>query len=271
MTTEQFVNKYNGKGIDFDGQFGNQCMDLAAKFVQEVWGHSGWDIARGFAYQVWTQFDSLPVSKYAHRVPNTPTGVPPEGALMVWGQGIGSAGHISVVRGGSNTNVFQSFDQNWNGHQYCEPVLHSYNHIYGWIVLNQATQPKGDIMDTSTGGELYLTALHRPAENAGSAGQWNGQPARDALIKLRSEPEWQTVDTKVRMFDALNAKVTELSKNPTKAELEAVVNQLKQAQSEVETLKAKTPDDKAAEVVAEKIGSLAKFVALVAKFVKGGK
>lgn len=270
MTTEQFVAKYNGKGINFDGQFGNQCMDLANQFVQEVWGKNGWDIARGFAYQVWTQFDSLPVSKYAHRVPNTPAGVPPEGALMIWSQGIGSAGHISVVRAGSNTNVFQSFDQNWNGHSYCEPVLHNYNYVYGWIVLNE--QPKQEeVMNTEAGKELYLTALHRPAESDGAAAQWNGRPLRDALIVLRSAPEWQTTDVKVKNFDALQAKVNELSKNPTKAELEAVVAQLKQAQSEVETLKAKTPDDKAAEVVADKIGPLAKFIALVAKLVKGGK
>ena len=197
MTTEQFVAKYNGKGLNFDGQFGNQCMDLAAQFVQEVWGKSGWDIARGFAYQVWTQFDSLPASKYAHRVPNTPTGVPPEGSLMVWSTGIGSAGHISVVRGGSNTNVFQSFDQNWNGHQYCEPVLHNYNYVYGWIVLNE--QPKQEIvMNTDAGKWLYRVGLHREAENDGAAAQWNGLTPAAALARLQGEPEWQVTDTKVK-------------------------------------------------------------------------
>lgn len=269
MTTEQFVAKWNGRYLDWDGNYGAQCMDLAAQYVQEVWSHSGWDIARGFAYQVWTQFDSLPVSKYAHRVPNTPTGVPPEGALMVWGTGIGSAGHISVVRGGSNTNVFQSFDQNWNGHSYCEPVLHNYNYVYGWIVLNETKQE--EVMNTEAGKELYLTALHRPAENDGAAAQWNGRPPRDAFIALRSAPEWQATDVKVKNFDALQAKVNELSKNPSKAELEAVVAQLKQAQGEIDTLKAKTPDDKAAEVVADKIGPLAKFIQLVINRVKGGK
>lgn len=269
MTTEQFVAKYNGKGINFDGQYGNQCMDLAAQFVQEVWGHSGWDIAKGAAYQVWTEFDSLPVSKYAHRVPNTPTGVPPEGALMVWGTGIGTYGHISVVRAGSNVNVFQSFDQNWNGHSYCEPVLHNYNYVYGWIVLNETK--KEVVMDTNAGKELYRTGLHREAENDGAAAQWNGRTPADALAVLRGAQEWQVTDAKVKNYDALQAKVNELSKNPTKAELEVVVNQLKQSQAEVETLKTKTPDDKAAEVVADKVGPLAKFIGLVINLIKGKK
>ena len=138
MTTAQFIAKYNGKPIDFDGRYGNQCMDEAAQFVAEVWGKSGWDIAKGFAYQVWTEFNTLPVSKYAHLVANTPSGIPPEGALVVWSTGLGQAGHIAVARAGSTTSVLKTFDQNWNYHQYCEPVDHNYNYVYGWIVLNAA-------------------------------------------------------------------------------------------------------------------------------------
>ena len=136
MTTAQFIAKYNGKPIDFDGRYGNQCMDEAAQFVAEVWGKSGWDIAKGFAYQVWTEFNTLPVSKYAHLVANTPSGIPPEGALVVWSTGLGQAGHIAVARAGSTTSVLKTFDQNWNYHQYCEPVDHNYNYVYGWKALS---------------------------------------------------------------------------------------------------------------------------------------
>lgn len=270
MNTAQFVAKYNGKGINFDGYFGNQCMDLANQFVQEVWGKSGWDIARGFAYQVWTEFNSLPVSKYATRVPNTPTGVPPAGALIVWSTGVGPAGHIAVTTGVGNTNTFQSFDQNWNGHQYCELVTHNYNHVYGWIILNPIKQ--GEIMDTATGGELYLTALHRPAESAGAAGQWNGRTLRDALIVLRSTPEWQATDVKVKNFDALQSKVAELSKNPTKAELQTVVDQLAEAQKEVQKAQeevAKVKADKSADT--ELLDQSGTWLSKLIKRLFGGK
>lgn len=38
MTYEQFKNKYNGKYIDYDGQFGAQCWDLAQKYFTECLG-----------------------------------------------------------------------------------------------------------------------------------------------------------------------------------------------------------------------------------------
>jgi hypothetical protein len=37
MTLEEFVNKYNGKVVDFDGQYGAQCVDLARQYFKDVW------------------------------------------------------------------------------------------------------------------------------------------------------------------------------------------------------------------------------------------
>lgn len=43
MTLEEFVKKYNGKKVDFDGAFGAQCVDLFRQYNKEVWGnpHTG--------------------------------------------------------------------------------------------------------------------------------------------------------------------------------------------------------------------------------------
>jgi hypothetical protein len=38
MTLGEFVDKYKGKAVDFDGQFGAQCVDLARQYMKEVWG-----------------------------------------------------------------------------------------------------------------------------------------------------------------------------------------------------------------------------------------
>ncbi len=38
MTIEDFFERYNGQGIDFDHAYGCQCMDLAEEFNQDVVG-----------------------------------------------------------------------------------------------------------------------------------------------------------------------------------------------------------------------------------------
>lgn len=115
----------------------------------------------------------------------------------------------------------------------------------GAAILRRKGQPAPQevIMNTQTGGELYLTALHRPAENTQAASQWNGMQPRDALIRLRSEPEWQTIDTKVRLYDGVQAKVNELSARPTKDELQKVVDELKKAQTKVTELENTKSED----------------------------
>ena len=36
MTLSEFVKKYDGKQVDFDGVFGSQCVDLFRQYVKEV-------------------------------------------------------------------------------------------------------------------------------------------------------------------------------------------------------------------------------------------
>lgn len=275
MTPQGFINARTNVRSDFDGAYGAQCLDLIGFYLQEVYGISGWAIARPTAYQVWSEFGNLPASQYFDRIPNTPTGIPQLGDIVIWNTSVGPAGHIAIATGRGDVNRFTSFDQNWPGGSLPHLQDHSYYGVVGWLRRKQptpASQPKGDIMDTSTGGELYLTALHRPAENAGAAGQWNGRPARDALIQLRNEPEWQTVDTKVRLFDSIQAKVNELSARPTVEQLKAITDQLKAAQAEVEAVKnAPVSQDQAAAVVADVVKPAVGFWAKVMAILKGVK
>lgn len=38
MTYQEFKNKYNGKFVDYDGQYGAQCWDLGQKYLTECLG-----------------------------------------------------------------------------------------------------------------------------------------------------------------------------------------------------------------------------------------
>ena len=43
MTFEQFKNKHRGKGIDYDGNYGVQCFDLANQYFALVLLRQGLD------------------------------------------------------------------------------------------------------------------------------------------------------------------------------------------------------------------------------------
>jgi len=125
MSIQEFFDTYVGKGIDFDGFYGNQCMDEFLQYNQDVI-HA--PRVYGNAVDVWTNYPTA----FYDQIPNTPDGVPNCGDVMIWGTGIGQYGHIAIVRD-ANVNEFTSLDQNWNSVQTCEFITHSYAAVLGWL------------------------------------------------------------------------------------------------------------------------------------------
>jgi len=157
MTTQEFFAKYDGRRIDFDGNYGAQCMDLAAQYIQEVVGVSGWSIGRATAYQVWSEFDAISANQIYDKIPNTPEGVPQAGDIVVWDTSIGSAGHIAVATGQGDTNNFTSFDQNWPGGSASHYQSHNYNGVVGWLRLKnkQGGQPMAETKEQAENRLLH--------------------------------------------------------------------------------------------------------------------
>lgn len=194
MTFDEFKLKYNGKGIDFDGYYGFQCMDLAHQYAVEVVGK---DFAPApAAKDVWNQN----IDGY-DKIPNTPTGVPTKGDIMVWGTGIGAYGHIAIFDNG-NVNSFQSFDQNWPINSLCHIQDHNYTGVLGWF------HPKVDV-------------------------NFNCQVELDKVRKER--------DTNWNLYTTEQAKTTQLTIDLTteKTKTQDLTNQLNEANTTIVTLNAK--------------------------------
>lgn len=122
-------NRYLGRQIDFDGYYGFQCFDLANQYSVDIGGRNftGLNASDIFGQQP---------GKYDW-IKNSPTGVPPNGAIVVWDGGINNGpGHVAIATGEGDTNTFVSIDQNW-GTDRVTKVRHNYNHVIGWGV------PKG--------------------------------------------------------------------------------------------------------------------------------
>ena len=62
MSLEDFVKKYIGKKVDFDGAFGAQCVDLFRQYNKEVWGnpHTGAVIG---AKDLFLNYEKMPEEK----------------------------------------------------------------------------------------------------------------------------------------------------------------------------------------------------------------
>lgn len=127
MSLDDFIAKYNGKGIDFDGAFGAQCVDLYRQYVKEVLGYPQSPPVEG-AKDIWGTY--LP--EYYQRVENTPYGVPEKGDVVIFGTGLGKYGHVSIFIEGT-ASKFTSFDQNYPLGSLCHKQGHTYKGVLGWL------------------------------------------------------------------------------------------------------------------------------------------
>lgn len=168
MNVQEFFDKYNGKGLNPDNAYGNQCVDLADQYAVEVVG-SPLPPVNG-AKDFW----SKNLVGY-EKIPNTPDGVPQLGDIIIWTNGL--FGHIAVFKEG-DANRFTSFDQNFPTQGYydnqgnfigtgvCHFQEHNYTSVAGWFhPKNQPTQPQPSapvINDQTTydfGGDIGVAEL----------------------------------------------------------------------------------------------------------------
>lgn len=110
MDLIEFVNKYHGKKVDFDGAYGVQCVDLFRQYCKDVLraGHTG---AVDGAKDLFLKYEDLPAEcKYFDRI----SGITPRtGDVCVWGAtSTNKYGHVAVCLGmDENTEYAIVFEQ----------------------------------------------------------------------------------------------------------------------------------------------------------------
>ena len=144
MTVEEFFSKWEGKGLDFDGHYGFQCIDVYRQFVKEVLEVPQSPGVEG-AKDVWTTY----LTDRFTKITNSATNFPRLGDIVIWGTAVGQYGHIAICKSG-DTNSFISFDQNWpsqldskgNGLGVCHFQGHNYNGVLGWLRPKVLPEPQ---------------------------------------------------------------------------------------------------------------------------------
>lgn len=251
MTFNEFTNwalAQGSVGKATDGQYVGECVSLINQYLSKV---------HGINAGAWGNAAAWANSNHPIRQWFTPVTRSQAGDIGV--STAGQYGHIWIYR---DNDIIEQ-----NG-RVARKVTISPDRNATVILRPKAGMPKpqGVVMDTNAGKELYRTGLHREAENDSAASQWNGRTPADALSVLRTAPEWQMTDTKVKGYDSLSKQVSELSSRPTKEELQKVVDSLKTTQDKVVELEAQVATEKADQTKVQQANLFESFVQLVKKY-----
>jgi hypothetical protein len=194
MTFDDFIKENDGKGIDWDGAFSTQCMDLAHAYASKVVGQDFPPAPA--AKDVWGK--SCPGYD---KISNTPEGVPQKGDIVIWGTDIGPYGHIAVFIDG-NTSTFTSFDQNFPINSLCHKQSHNYKGVLGWLrpktILGDAvTISKTDFENLMTKATQWDVVADK--EKIDKLDKGGGQKVVEEIIKLEeSVTHWQEEYNKLK-------------------------------------------------------------------------
>lgn len=111
MTFGDFVRKYSGVKVDFDGAYGAQCVDLFRQYARDVLGiaeHTGSCATSGGAKDLFLDYAAMPVEKKYFKKITGKSFVP--GDVAMWNGSAGNKyGHVAIVIGelGDDLIVFE--------------------------------------------------------------------------------------------------------------------------------------------------------------------
>lgn len=157
MTFDKWVKQNIGRGIDYDGAYGVQCVDLAKHYIKNVLGVKPESIGNAIEY-----YNKRKTSEYLTKnfkwIDNTAEFIPKKGDLCVFTSRSGN-GHISVATGEGTTSYFYSYDQNFPKakHEPMTLIKHSYNSFLGVLrPKNQANIGADKKMPTPSTKTAYF-------------------------------------------------------------------------------------------------------------------
>lgn len=121
----------------------NQCFDLAIYWCEYLGLPK--NIFSGLlnAYQIYTNPTAITKENFT-LIPNTPTGIPQKGDIVVWSNKYGPAGHVGIATGTGDTKTFDCFEQNDPTGSNSHIKKYTYTAVLGWLRF------KGNINSSDT-------------------------------------------------------------------------------------------------------------------------
>jgi hypothetical protein len=212
MVIKELFDAYEGlwiesSSIDTSGTR-DQCVDLFRVYNRKVIG--GNDMA-GNAVDYFTNYPVV----YYDKIPNTPTGVPQLGDVIVWGTTYGTYGHISVCTDIADTKGFTSFDQNDPLKSKCHFQPHTYNGVLGWLRPKQLPIEESGLTEDERRTLDYLANSKTGDNLEGTVRSWY-----DCYLAKPGQ------ESKVKQLEGFIAKWVEEWKLPEGSNLVEVENEM---------------------------------------------
>jgi hypothetical protein len=144
ITLQEFVSKYTGKPVDFDGAHGCQCVDLARMYIREVWGFTKQPESVIGAADFYFKHDSRPVQRELCRCVSYSGAYPPVGSLLIFkSSGTNRYGHIAICLNADASGI-ETFEQDGIANEKalkegrpqqgaCTGKWLSYDRLVGWL------------------------------------------------------------------------------------------------------------------------------------------
>lgn len=133
MKFSEFINKVKQMGgVDTDGYYGKQCMDLYNYYCNNVLGLQ--NVGASCAKEI---LNNSNIMNNVERINNYPEFVPQKGDIAVWTGG--QYGHVAICLGEGDVNRFKTIDQNWKPQQLTEE-WHDYLYLGPIVFLRPKNQ-----------------------------------------------------------------------------------------------------------------------------------
>lgn len=146
------------KGIDYDGVYGKQCVDLVNHYADKVLGISGCFYGLTYAYEIYTKYNQLSkLNKNFKRIDVNARGEYPKlGDVIVWSKAKnGYAGHTAVALSGDNTG-FTVLEQNYDGKGGLRTHKYPYTYVSGWLHPYNQNNLKEEVKKVSKYGNATM-------------------------------------------------------------------------------------------------------------------
>lgn len=196
MGPQQFIDHYKGIPIDFDGWYGDQCVDEFNEYNEKVVGAPFIPTPdTGGAADIYNDFDRTAAPDYYDRIPYHPGFIMQLGDVPVWranGVRTGLAGHIAVATGVADRYTFTSLDQNWHPGHAPELVEHDYLDLLGVLRPKMLKQGEVEVIDDNITKDDYLLIdrdLDSEPEGQSVYDYWRGRPHSELHTQLYKENE----------------------------------------------------------------------------------
>lgn len=134
MKLDEFINKYNGKKVDYDGAFGAQCVDLFRQYCKDVLNipHTG---SVNGAKELYLNYDSMPqeekyfIKKSRFEVAGR------AGFVAVYDATSSNIyGHVAIVLGTMPDGDLIVFEQNGFAQDGAKIVIRNSKNLMGYLI-----------------------------------------------------------------------------------------------------------------------------------------